>query len=1478
MEAKRYDTRLSSEALLAKAQRAILNPTGALDLWVLGATVPLADQVGTDLAEVLEGAGVTLLMLDWSARGVPRLAVLLALAEENCVGWWEQHGTGATVAVFRAWLDEVRRAPTYGGTAAALTAELHQPTLGFAAAQRATTTWLRNLHSRRAEAIRTMGQPLAVRDPAFPAIRREASLEAFAQAAREAHAAHIHARRTPLSLDVRAASSDGSSAEGRATLPRVVVVTGEEGVGKSWLVADWWSSLVSPPLTVHASGPRLDALALARTSNSLRTLAELLAAQDVDCNEQRVAQWQRRLSRWARLGRRGSGSDECAALPRLLIVLDGLNEHPVAAWGDLIARYAEVARDLGGLLVVTSRPHTWHAVLAETLTETTEALVVAVPEYTTLELDELLRLNGVDSTGWDNALRTFLRNPRLAYVAIKIASRGLLPTGPLSRERILFEYWRVYRAERSGRPVHSVADFDELLRRHARRALSEMDIRFPSSEWAGYSVVAQRDSRARARTDLSEITEGRFLSADPGRPGYYTFRAETLPFALGLLLTDDLQDLVNVRPSATALELTEQLRQILDPVEGVDQTADVIVAAIAVACLREQVGPIVRQVLVTAALALQNVDDEAVGRLGSYVIDRPDAFFDALQGTSEQIRFQRAYALVEVLRDAADSRPVALAREPRIARWLGGWSPLLSLRLGVIQDVERQAGRDAARNAAWDAFAASERAFVHTYTFEQQTPPGTPLARLAVRLQVGLPIAPQAHGILAWALVQWFAPEFPNAYDDVRWLLLLNPEDPAETTAALRDTIRICCPSGPSGASEMVRKSVAMLLRMCGDMHAASDAASWYTFESRHRWRSVSRFCATNPYDPGAPPSAELRDAYLAADGLPSLDVWTNFSVTTEDATLDDLLPALARFAPEVMRSTLRGIVATIPNRDWMGLRQLGWRLDWLSPLLEPSLADALRETTERLSLRDASLGEDVDLTEIELVRADYTSALTALVTPKEQLALLQSLPGDMPLYLLLGRHLMPLSATETEDALCVTAPGPLRWTLFFVARSRSPLTERARARVATLLISTDPDLSAGAAAVAATADELELDEIVFREAIRSGSHFKSELDDPRYARAVVCAVIRQRGSAARPTAIPYEALPFNVLAALAGDGDVAAVAVLDLLLNEIIENTLRGEPLMPHGIISFGASSRRHDQAGHLALLELPPLKFLNDYTFRNPELVLRFLRVLVARGTASDWYIGGSLCAALASASSRHDPALAARVLRQVTGRQTRFSVTINDVDPVVLALFSADVAEVEPVRRELWSNCKSDLEIEVLVQAAEAAGAEGHLDMLCTEWIRGAPATIARALTITGLRTHPERLDAQLASYWGGGVLEEIATVARRNAARYQWSRYWLGRAAATTDGVELFRLAFLGAGVADWRVLRDVRGGLATESDAFNSYRDVVDERVAKATKDRSAKRGKTLFGLPRPADDLHRAIGDYGRRQRSGTARAADELE
>ena len=224
-EAKLYRSGLTKAAVTAKIAD-ILASDDPPDLWILAATVKATSQTVATLRGAFAKVETSLLVLDWPANTpLPPLALLCAMAPEICADFIVQH---ARTPVDRAGLGAALKVlvgmPAFTARAAELRAELSEPQLGLAAARGANRAIYQQLFARTEEARHRFGQPLA-----------PAASHALAPIERVQRGALDTILNSPVS---------------GLPMPELIVLTGNQGCGKSWLVAQSWLASAEPPFLI----------------------------------------------------------------------------------------------------------------------------------------------------------------------------------------------------------------------------------------------------------------------------------------------------------------------------------------------------------------------------------------------------------------------------------------------------------------------------------------------------------------------------------------------------------------------------------------------------------------------------------------------------------------------------------------------------------------------------------------------------------------------------------------------------------------------------------------------------------------------------------------------------------------------------------------------------------------------------------------------------------------------------------------------------------------------------------------------------------------------------------------------------------------------------------------------------------------------------------------------------------------------------
>lgn len=1014
-EAKLYSGKPpSTEDLQSKFLSAIQDYHPQLDVWIVACSVPLGENSARDVVITGERFGVTVVILDWSRHSLPPLAVLLAKVPDAVSEWLAGHTTPTLHAAIDAGLTSLRTHPAYPAALAEIDRLLSPATAGWDAARVRNSAWLAATLANQQRARQAFGQFIAPDDPHLSAVIRQ-------------HAAD----------QIVAAMS--------AECAPIVALVGDEGTGKTWLSAMAWESVEDRPvfLLFTTDNPAWD-VAL---RDPLRFIARLLMEQSggspLNDAEDR---WLRRLENWAK---------GPAAGPRLWLVLDGLNERESRAWTALVDKLMELPAGLGLRLLLTSRPAFFHERVLPRLRGYAIEQITVEP-FTAQQVLEALSSRGVDGAAVPDAVREFLCNPRIFSIAVGMLDR--VKPDELTRERLLFEYWSKRYQERNNLR-HNDGDMRRLLISHAN-AIREVLKNFGQAAaasfrrdlWKQHSGLAQRVTDPTIDDELTEVESGRFFQPDPDTEGNYRIRPEGLAYALGLLIIDEIR-------GAAEIEMPEKIDAAIDPIRGLDLVADVLLAALGIACIDPKCPDVVAAALIYSLLDVQNLPDASAEIILAYVTTRPAAFIAAaeLQWASPRQHRDRSKWLAWFLSQKCGHGAVQPLLDAAIRRWLTGWcsEPDRFPRNGLSGDeVEKEKARHEERRVKIAerkrSLTAVERAFLEKHCHEVFEPSLMSIDGLALELIAGRSLAPFAEAIVGWQLCDTLSPRnfsSTGAEAELSWILRLNPVDLKATGHALHAALAQMQSEAPSETGVWTAIGT---LRCTGlpsdDILAEELLKKLPPREWRPGWRRIENFCDTDPLDPNGPHPTNLANAITRINAIEASKLRSATSFTIEDGDVRDLTPALARFALEPLIEKLRAFARDLVNRSGHAARFLGFQLPKISALLSPADVGQVRDAYYSFA---ASIDASAD-TE-NYVGAQYVLlALLPHLEASEQLDALLALPEGKAEMLQFREFFKPLDpkalALRLEEAERDNAVKALRRTLFFAATGQTPLTEQSRA------------------------------------------------------------------------------------------------------------------------------------------------------------------------------------------------------------------------------------------------------------------------------------------------------------------------------------------------------------------------------------------------------------------------------------------------
>jgi hypothetical protein len=908
-ECKRYsgDTSLRDRELMGElAQAHVSFPE--LDVWIIAASREVTDQNLKGLQAFGNEHGIDIVPLESLPDGNGTLDFLVgaypAVVERFA-------GPDQSAALTTA-IEEAANNPESQARLAELRKKFLQPNAGWPSWRESSHQEWNRIVSQEAASRSRFGQPLDVSaGGGIPRIDAEAALDAWR-------------------------NNDPS---------KLFAMTGEEGDGKSWAVAQWLTNQIQktnedfPPIVFIPS----------RDAGSAKTLEDLVLE-----NVQRLlpnGDWRSKLHRW--LEYRDADGKE----PVAVVVLDGLNErHSPDYWRRVIETWFDEPWAGRIRLICTARSQYWDEFFAKR--SSILAKRFKLQSFSDAELQLALNRRGLKVSDFPEELRPLLRKPRYFDLAATYRDQ-IAESGDFTLARLYFEDWRD-RCDRSN-PEMSEDAFNDFLRQIAERyrvgvqqlAKSEIE------EYIGFDT----DSRDAFR----DLTTSGVLEKEGPR---WKVSEARLPVALGLLLGDEL---------AKALEdsnLKERIARWLEPHTGSDMEALIIEYAV-LASVAQGATPTIIANLLQAWIDTQNprspVGSPIERRLTAYMPQCLGAYVELAKSVWSSAK-DHPWAQEVLIRGFSfwvqKSEPVVQGIMPVLEEWLAmvpfNGPPIFRKMPNVGSAPDREGSvkdlwPDAQPNRDYDLDGYSLRvidddgwlrlshvAFVIISFIEDRRP----LVPAFTRYSLARAIHESTDGQkeLRWAirrskfdLEPLFRPHIQR--------LLTDKRRPAQWACS-----RLLRMIGTAGAWQMLstidedalypesdfeiqrRKNPVESIFQC----TIKDLEEYVAQEDFKAWSFVDSATAyAADTDLSLPPEVRIRLEPLL-EQLEANPVWQQQAKSGEDHWLEKAEVVLSRVAPEAIAKLIRRIIRGAPARTVEALYSLAFRLDEYDLLLDRDTRETL--------------------------------------------------------------------------------------------------------------------------------------------------------------------------------------------------------------------------------------------------------------------------------------------------------------------------------------------------------------------------------------------------------------------------------------------------------------------------------------------------------------------------------------------------------
>ncbi len=1016
----------------------ILLREGSTDLWVFCATSQVSEQAVDKVRKLSERYDVSTLILDWSQTPLPPLATALAMAKDVVAEFMNANE-------MTSFLNTIAQDPRFASQEEYIKRTLTGPTIPLERrARSANKRWLEKAFSDKQRARSRLGHPLAPADTSDG--------KAY--------------DRTTLIPDV----AEFLSGPLRARI--ILCITGNEGVGKSWIVAQSWLCEETKPLMLMIS-PNV----VTGTADELDvddTLITALIAQSAEdqSHEHLKGRWSRILARWAQQ----PNSDI-----RFVVVVDGINQRPEKDWGRILAKFADALHDIGGQLIVTVRTSYYQNDVVRRLDYPCNKIMI--PDWTDEERDVILARQNITATNLLPKVASALRNPRILGIAIQMWERvGISSLHDLDVNRLLFEHIRA--SEMDSPSPRSVDQIIRIIRCHAEEVLSR--------------VQRSSDDLAVFEGRVEAVVEGRFFKIIEDDPSRYELTDDCLPLALAFLAIDRMR-----RARRNGRDPSEALKTIVDPIASLDVTSDVLFAAMTVTCVDNSYPGELVVALIEEFGELQNLRSDYFRPLVDLATRRTRMFTKAAYNICLKDATPTNFDLImEALRIAISESDSAW---PDVRDYVQSWlnyyyiGPGGRPRRAVVSEQEMCENRTKLRELVSALSTPEKRIFDDLSELETDL---DALHQLGFALLASKPRAPAAKALVR----RVFAMVMSNQYyyfSQLVHLIRFNTVDWSEARLALLREVEVL---RSDNVSKSGRWALVHVLRATGhadDAMEASRLAEQLGGSKSGTWRLVEEYCAADPCDPSSFVPDNIKVAVKNYKAICFDNIGTEKKPSHRNIVFDEARPAMARFEKQTAvvkhLDYARAIIAIVDRRvhDLHALRSHNALLKCnhvRSLLLR--IGGGSGVTHKKESDRWISDQECLLLALPFLDGSEQIDALTKAGTEPilDLIDNLCAVDGDT-----FGGCLEEAYRTDNEVAQFAT--------LVVGSSTGTPITPEARAVVTRLLVSTSDRVRAQAMGVVARLDDVDL---LRKVACSEWSATGTRYDDDCYGSQVLLSAVQR--------------------------------------------------------------------------------------------------------------------------------------------------------------------------------------------------------------------------------------------------------------------------------------------------------------------------------------------------------------------------------
>ncbi|MCL1051679.1 hypothetical protein L2755_18885 [Shewanella abyssi] len=864
-ECKRYDKTPTRESILAKITDLSIHEH-EVDIWVLVSTAPIKTQIIDDVRKAGDKYGLFVFVLDWSDTSLPLLAAALAKVGKSVEDFILKNATSPShlLSEVATTLDAIRQSSQLEPQFDRIMSELDVAHLSYSTAQKENESWLLNKFSDRTEAKVHLGQPICPN---------------------ALSAKHIKQRHELVKKLEPYYMNDNPK--------KLVIISGKEGCGKSWILAQSWLVLKHKPILLFFRPEDLpnDAADFDFSELLVRKLIKQTSSR---ITPEKIKRWHRLIEQW-----RFRPDDQSR---NLVIVIDGINQKPNSDWGNLLDTIYLEVKSLGASIVISTRKQYFDYYIKNRIESSYDE--INIPEWSISERDEILLKNEIIGSDLKNKVAKSLCNPRLLGISLELLSQEEIENiGELNVSRLLFEHMR--RMEREANKPVPFSSFAKRLVNDATAILDRVEI-------------GQEDDLRVFQGELAIVADGRFYELLDDEPSSYYLKEEGVTLALSLSIIEQLKKALRNNRNTD-----DVLNKIIDPIAALDDTSNVIISAITIAALDIKCD---EKILTSLLLGFTHMQNTNAGDFPVFVCaakKSPLAFaiaarFICLEG-GHQANFDW---LQGALLNICSVNSLWKAVEKEVISWLALYS--LSPKLSTYKNSEEELQKQSQYIASSiEALSEYEREILSNLERRDDCDLNQ-VSTLALSLLAGKPLTIYVKELFLWKFSQQLNSSHSSSSKDFYSLIRFNNIDWFE----MQKSFQFYCEHlRGNDVSRVGKWTLVSILRAIGDTERGLEdeqlVCELIKDEERFgSWRLIENYCSVDPCDPHSQKPENISVTAKKYELTDANKIHISFGVTSDDSYIESASYGLSRFEPAIAVSKYREIIDSVLVREGSELRQ----------------------------------------------------------------------------------------------------------------------------------------------------------------------------------------------------------------------------------------------------------------------------------------------------------------------------------------------------------------------------------------------------------------------------------------------------------------------------------------------------------------------------------------------------------------------------